>query len=120
VKHTVVCFELAISEINTIRSFPDLGINPIKRKLLKSNPDKVNATITLEGPGIDSIFTFLLTSAAINSEPGSEIRGVPASDNNAIFLPSANKLSISESYYAHCLENKNGQVFLYQDDLEVL
>jgi len=95
VKQTVVTLDVIKFDIKANRSLPDLGMNPTKRKLLKSNPDKVNATTTLDGPGIDSIFIFLLTSADTNSEPGSAIRGVPASDNKAIFLPSCNKFSIS-------------------------
>ena len=49
------------SEINLARSFPALGMNPIKRKLVKSKPESVRATITLDGPGMDSIFTSLST-----------------------------------------------------------
>ena len=47
--------------------------------------------MTLDGPGIDSMFILLLTNVDTNSEPGSAIRGVPASDNKAIFLPSVSR-----------------------------
>ena len=73
--------EVTKSEMNDDRSFPDRGINPTNRNLLRSKPDSVKATITLEGPGMDSIFIFLCASAATNSEPGSAISGVPASES---------------------------------------
>ena len=91
VKQTVVILDLISSDIKSDRSFPDFGMKPTNRKLLKSNPDKVNATMTLDGPGIDSMFILLLTNVDTNSEPGSAIRGVPASDNKAIFLPSVSR-----------------------------
>ena len=90
--------EVTKSEMNDDRSFPDRGINPTNRNLLRSKPDSVKATITLEGPGMDSIFIFLCASAATNSEPGSAISGVPASESKATSLPESSKFSISFNF----------------------
>ena len=60
-----------------------------------SNPDNVKATKILEGPGIEIISILLSINDLISSCPGSDTRGVPASEINAIELPSFAKSRIS-------------------------
>ena len=50
-----------------------------------SNPERVKATNTLEGPGIDSTLNPSLIIISTNLLPGSEIKGVPASEIRARF-----------------------------------
>ena len=50
-----------------------------------SNPDRVRATNTLEGPGIDSTLNPSMIKFSISLLPGSEIKGVPASEIRAMF-----------------------------------
>ena len=50
-----------------------------------SNPERVRATSTLEGPGIDTTLNPSLIISSTNLLPGSEIKGVPASEMRAMF-----------------------------------
>ena len=68
-------------------SFFFLGGNPSKINLSVFNPDPINAEITELGPGMGlTKISFSLAFCTI-SNPGSEIRGVPASEIKAIDLP---------------------------------
>jgi hypothetical protein len=84
---------------NSALSFPDFGTKPKNVNFSVSKPDKVKATKTLDGPGIDTISTLLLINFLTSVLPGSEMRGVPASEIIAIDLSSSNKLSISSIFF---------------------
>ena len=87
------------SSKNLVLSFPDLGIKPKNVNLSVSKPDKVKATKTLDGPGIDIIFIFFFTNSLTSMLPGSEMRGVPASEIIAIDFPSFKKWIISSIFF---------------------
>ena len=63
------------------------GRNPTKRNLLLGKPDTTSAASGAEGPGIGIIDIPAAIVSLTNRYPGSEIRGVPASQTNAIALP---------------------------------
>ena len=70
------------------------GRNPKKKNESEGNPETLRAVVTAEAPGIGTISIFSSIHALINLYPGSLIVGVPASEINAILLPSFNRLII--------------------------
>ncbi len=60
------------------------GKNPSKTNLSVGNPDTTTAVISAETPGIGIIFILLFKAKFINTYPGSEIPGIPASETRAI------------------------------------
>jgi hypothetical protein len=58
------------------------------QKNLLDKPDDISAEITAEGPGIEVTFIFSSMALATSSYPGSDIKGVPASEIMAKEAPS--------------------------------
>ena len=63
------------------------GGYPKNINLSGANPLRVRAVITEEGPGRESTSMFCARHSLTNLYPGSEIRGVPASEIKQIFAP---------------------------------
>ena len=95
VKQTEGISEFSSFTTNAFFSLLTFGTKPKNWNSLNSKPERVNAVSTLEGPGIDIILKLLIIKCRIKSFPGSEIRGVPASDIKATFFPLVRAFSIS-------------------------
>ena len=66
------------------------------------NPEAINAFTKAHAPGIGITSIFSSMAFFITSSPGSQIPGVPASETNAMFLPSCN-FSIKTSDFTSSL-----------------
>ena len=64
-----------------------LAKNPKNKKLSHGIPLIEIEAVKEDGPGMQIIFWFCLRKKFINLYPGSEIKGVPASEINAIEWP---------------------------------
>ena len=72
----------------SICCFLTRGINPINAYSSVSRGIWLKKVVTAQAPGIDVILILLSSSSFINTEPGSEIPGVPASETRATDFPS--------------------------------
>ena len=84
------------SDFNSLDFF---GKKPSKINLLFLNPEVINPEITEEGPGILSTLIFSIMTCETNSWPGSETRGVPASEIKETVLPSLRCFNIEEIFF---------------------
>ena len=73
----------------------DLGKKPWKINLSVLKPETISADKDALGPGTTIGSTLLIINFFINSDPGSDINGVPASEINDIFFDSLRLLIIS-------------------------
>jgi len=85
-------------ESNDFNSLDFFGKNPSKINLLFLNPEVINPEITEEGPGILSTLIFSLITCETNSCPGSETKGVPASEIKEMVFPSLRYFIIEEIF----------------------
>ena len=75
-----------------------LGINPLNKNLVVSNPEYTKAVVIAVAPGNTSKFIFSLIHLLTITAPGSDIPGVPASVTIAIFFPSLSICIISSLF----------------------
>ena len=81
----------AITHTNTSDKRLKENIKPIKEYSSVSRGIWLKKVVTAQAPGNDVILISLFLNSRRRTLPGSEIKGVPASDTNAMFLPSSSK-----------------------------